>query len=291
MRSLNEILLPADFSPRSLEVARYAVGVARRFHSKLTLLHVLPPLNPMWVALGNAIAVGELTERQKEETYTRLNSFLPDDLHDVSVKRLVVEGEPAQVIADYVAAERVDLIMMPTRGCSAFRRFLLGSVTAKVLHDVACPVWTSSHISDEHSALFVMPKVIVCAVDPAREGDVVLPWASELAAELQARLIVVHAIPPLQSNPQTYYLEGDLRRDLIAESHTNISKELQLSRTPDAEIRVESGSVSAAVHSAVMDEQADLLIIGRALDPGLLGRLRTHSYTLIRESACPVISI
>jgi nucleotide-binding universal stress UspA family protein len=291
MRSLNEILLPTDFSPRSFDVARYAAGVARRFHSKLTLLHVLPPLNPAWVAIGNTVVVDELILRHKQENYTRLNSFMPDELDDVSVKRLLIEGEPAQVIAEYVAAENVDLIMMPTRGCSTFRRFLLGSVTAKVLHDVSCPVWTSSHISDDHSALFVMPKVIVCALDPTPQGDMILPWASALAADLQARLIVVHAIPSLQSNPQTYYLEGDLRRDLIAESHTNISKALQVSRTPDAQIRVEAGSVSAAVHSALMDEHADLLIIGRALDPGLLGRLRTHSYTLIRESPCPVISI
>jgi nucleotide-binding universal stress UspA family protein len=291
MRSLNEILLPTDFSSRSLEVARYAVRVARRLHSRITLLHVFTSLNPAWVAIGNAATIDELNARQKEAAYTQLNSFLPDDLHDVDVQRLLVEGEPAQAIAEYVAAERVDLIMMPTRGSSAFRRFLLGSVTAKVLHDVACPVWTSSHVSDDHSALFVMPRVIVCAIDPSREGDVVLPWASELAAELQAGLIVVHAIPSLQSNPQTYYVEGDLRRDLIAESHANISKALKLSRTPDAEIRVEGGSVSSVVHSAVEDTQANLLVIGRSLDPGLLGRLRTHSYTLIRESRCPVISI
>jgi nucleotide-binding universal stress UspA family protein len=291
MHSLNEILLPTDLSPRSLEVARYAVGVARRFHSKLTLLHVLTPLNPAWVAIGNAATIDELNAHQKEAAYTRLNSFLPDDLYDIDVKRLRFDGEPAQVITEYVAAERVDLIMMPTRGCSAFRRFLLGSVTAKVLQDVTCPVWTSSHIIDDHSALFVMPKVIVCATDLTPEGSVVLPWASELAAELQSRLVVVHAIPSLQSNPETYYLEGDLRRDLIAEAHAGILKLLRESRAPDAAIRVEGGSVACVVHSAVEDTKADLLVIGRSLDPGLLGRLRTNSYTLIRESPCPVISI
>jgi nucleotide-binding universal stress UspA family protein len=229
--------------------------VARRFHSKLTLLHVLTPLNPAWVAIGNAATIDELNAYQKEAAYTRLNSLLPEDL---DVKRLLVDGEPAQVITEYVAAERVDLIMMPTRGCSAFRRFLLGSVTAKVLHDVTCPVWTSSHIIDDHSALFVMPKVIVCATDLTPEGRVVLPWASEMAAELHARVVVVHAIPSLQSNPETYYLEGDLRIDLIAEAHAGILKLRRESRTPDAEIRVEGGSVASVVHSAVEDTKADL---------------------------------
>jgi len=36
--------------------------------------------------------------------------------------------------------------MMPTHGLGGFRRFLLGSVTAKVLHDADCPVWTGVHL-------------------------------------------------------------------------------------------------------------------------------------------------
>jgi hypothetical protein len=49
--------------------------------------------------------------------------------------------------------------------------------------------------------------------------------------------------------------------------------------------------VSTVVRSVVEDSRADLLIIGRASGKGIVGRLRTHSYALIRESPCPVISI
>jgi nucleotide-binding universal stress UspA family protein len=125
MHSLNEILLPADFSSRSLGAVRYAVGAARRCHSRITLLHVFTLLNAVWAAIGNAATIDEFDTRQKEQAYTRLNSFLPD----VDVKRLLVEGEPAKVIAEYVRKNRADLIMMPTRGCSAIWRFLLGSVS------------------------------------------------------------------------------------------------------------------------------------------------------------------
>jgi nucleotide-binding universal stress UspA family protein len=195
------------------------------------------------------------------------------------------------VITTYCASERVGLVMMPTRGCSAFRRFLLGSVTAKVLHDVQCPVWTSSHVIDGHAAVSVIPKVIVCATDRTPEGDVLLQWATDLASDLQARLIVAHSIPSLEFNPETYFLEADMRRSLIGDAHAKISKVLQGSRMPGAEVRVEGGSVATVVRSVVEDSRADLLIIGRASDRGMLGRLRTHSYALIRESPCPVISI
>jgi len=43
MKSLSKILLPVDFSERSLGAARYAKTLADRFHSELTLLHVLTP--------------------------------------------------------------------------------------------------------------------------------------------------------------------------------------------------------------------------------------------------------
>jgi nucleotide-binding universal stress UspA family protein len=289
MRSLNEILLPIEFSPRCADVARYAAGVARQFQSKITLLHVLPPIN--WTAMGEAALVADILENQRQETCHRLDGFLTQELQGLAVDRLVCEGDAAETIAEYCAANQVGLVMMPTRGCSGFRRFLLGSVTAKILHDVHCPVWTSSHVTDGRAAVSVIPKVIVCAVDPTPEGAAVLHWASDLASDLQARLVVASAIPSLEVHPETYYLEADMRRTLIGDAHARISQALQGGPTPAAEIRVEGGSVSTVVRSVVEDSRADLLIIGRASGKGIVGRLRTHSYALIRESPCPVISI
>jgi nucleotide-binding universal stress UspA family protein len=291
MRSPNEILLPVDFSPRSADVVRYAAGVARHFHSRITLLHVLLPVNPSWIAMGNAEIIDEVIACQKDESCNRLNQFSAGELRGIDLKRLVVEGDPAQVIAEYAAAEGAGLIMMPTCGCSAFRRFLLGSVTAKVLHDVNCPVWTSSHVTDGRSTISVIPKVIVCAIEPTPEGEQILRWASDLASDLEARLIVAHAIPSLEFRPETYFLEADMRKALIGDAHAMVCAMLQGSRTRDAQVRVEGGSVTTVVRSVVEDSQADLLVIGRSSGSGMLGRLRTHSYALIRESPCPVISI
>jgi nucleotide-binding universal stress UspA family protein len=167
----------------------------------------------------------------------------------------------------------------------------LGSVTAKVLHDVNCPVWTSSHITDGRSTASVLPKVVVCAVDSTPDGGLILQWASDFAADVGARLIVCHAIPSLEFHPETYFLEAEMRRSLIGDAQTKISRALQSSRTPAAEVRVGGGNVSTVVRATVEDNQADLLIIGRASRKGVLGRLRTHSYDLIRESPCPVLSI
>jgi nucleotide-binding universal stress UspA family protein len=291
MRSLNEILLPTDLSPRSADVTHYAAGIARRFRSRLTLLHVLPALNPVWASMGDAALADEVLQHQREATEDRLDRCLTRELRGLDVRCLVREGDPATVITEYAAAEHPGLIMMATRGCAGFRRFLLGSVAAKILHDVSCPVWTSSHVVDGRPAAAVIPKIIVCAVDANAAGEATLEWASDLAADLHARLIAAHAIPSLEFHPETYFLEADRRRSLMRDARAKISRVIAASRTPDAEVRVDGGSVAAVVRSVVEDTGAGLLIIGRASCNGMLGRLRTHSYLLIREAPCPVISI
>lgn len=291
MRSLNEILLPTDFSPPCADVARYAAGVARYFGSKITLLHVLVPLNPAFAAFGSGAMLEEVLAHQKEETCNSLNLCLADVFRGLAVKRIVAEGDPVETITAYCASERVGLVMMPTRGCTAFRRYLLGSVTAKVLHDVNCPVWTSSHVMERNPAASVIPKVIVCAIDRSPGGDVILNWAADLASNLQARLIVAHAIPSLEFRLETRVAGAYMRRAPIGDAAAGISNVLKGSGMPGGEVRVERGSIATVVRSVVEASRADLLIIGRTSNGGMMGNLRAHSYSLIRESACPVISI
>jgi nucleotide-binding universal stress UspA family protein len=290
MHPLREILLPTDFSPPCVDVARYAAGVARHFSSKITLLHVLPALDPAFAAFGSAAMLDEVLTHQNEETCKALNSYLSDEFHGIPVKHVVSEGDPAEIIATYCASERVGLVMMPTRGCAAFRRFLMGSVTAKILQDVDCPVWTSSRITDRHTAVSPIPKIIVCAIDRGPESDLILKWAADLASGVQARLIVAHAILSLKFHLETHFPRSGIRR-VLEDAHARISNVLHGRPLPEAEVRVEGGSVSKVVRSVVEDSRADLLIVGRSSNGGMMGRSRTHSYASIRESTCPVISI
>ena len=107
------------------------------------------------------------------------------------------DGDPAMVI-DWVAErEKTDLIIMPTRGLGRFRRFLLGSVTAKVLHDVSCPVLTSAHEPDKKLVSPRGYRSIICAVELNPESDVVLKAAGLLAQAYGARICLLHLQPSI----------------------------------------------------------------------------------------------
>ena len=58
----------------------------------------------------------------------------------VDVETAIARGVPHSVILDYVDANEIDLVVMGTHGRTGFNRFLLGSVTEKVIRSSAVPV-------------------------------------------------------------------------------------------------------------------------------------------------------
>ena len=91
------------------------------------------------------------------------------------------------------------MIVMPTRGFGPFRQMLLGSVTAKVLHDSKCPVVTGPHLDGAiHPTRWFKLQRIMCAVALDWETDDALSEAADLAKHLGAELIVIHVVTPVE---------------------------------------------------------------------------------------------
>jgi nucleotide-binding universal stress UspA family protein len=233
----------------------------------------------------------QVLQDQRDLAQKQLDSFLRSELNGFNVTRVLLEGDPANAIVQYAHATEVSLIMMPTQGCGPFRPFILGSVTAKVLHDANCPVWTDTHIEETTAGVSSGVRTVVCAVDITPESAVPLRWAAEFASEFKARLIVIHALPTLDFHPGTYYIDAERRKRIVAEATSAVAKLLQGCCSSGAETRVESGSIPRAVRSTTEDQRANLLVIGRASTTGTFGRLRTNSYAIIDESPCPVVSV
>jgi nucleotide-binding universal stress UspA family protein len=217
-----------------------------------------------------------------------VQSFLTSEFETVQTVRLTLEGDAGRTIADYAAKEKVDLIMMPTHGYGHFRRFLLGSVTAKVLHDSQCPVWTSAHVS-EPSASSPGYSQMLCALDLTPTSLPLLQWASEFAREQGATLKLVHAIPA--AAPAGLDIEGGIFRGALFKMATQELAKLQEQAGTNLEIALAGGDVAAVVRQTAEEDRADLVIIGRGVMQAALGRLRTNVYAIIREATCPVLSV
>ena len=289
MFSLSKILFPVDFSDRCAGAAGYVVTLASRFQAQVIMLHVLPPPHYEFSALevGGAV-LNELFASRAQQVARELDQFLTDELGGISVKRVLAEGDPAKTIVEHAANEGVDLIVMPTHGYGTFRRFILGSVTAKVLHDAACPVWTGVHLEQAATEGKVTLEHVLCAVDLGPESARALRWAASMAQEVGASLTLMHSLPAAAATQTPSDVEC-LRR-AHDEAQTALRKLLSEAGA-QGDVVVAGGDTPKVVCETAARLRASLLVIGRGSAAGAFGRLRANAYAIIRQSPCPVVSV
>jgi nucleotide-binding universal stress UspA family protein len=288
MRALSKILLPVDFSERSVGAARYVRLLAGRCQAEVIALHVVVPaplqLGPMELA---SVPVPDFYRAQIDFFEKELERLRDAELAGTRARTLLLEGDPSARIVEFAHREEVGLIVMPTHGYGPFRRFILGSNTAKVLHDADCPVWTGVHIAEAPpQALDV--KHVLCAVDLGPQSAPALAWADWLRSQFGAKLTVVHAsaaVPPSQD-------EEALRAELRWAAEKELNRVLQAAGiTSSVDRLVDSGEPAHTICRTATRLKVDVLVIGRGSAAGVFGRLRTNAYAIIRQSPCPVVSV
>ncbi len=260
-----KILVPVALSPACAWAAQYATHWARRFGSELLFLHI-----------GNC---------RRETVAAFLAGLVQDTPHEITIR----QGDPADAIVQFACDTAAALIVMPTHSHGRFRRFLLGSVTAKVLHDVDCPVLTGIHRETAPLSTLADIHQIVCAVDSDHGFIPVMRGALEFSALLSAPLTVVHAVPAADETSDNRG-EIELRKHLFRRAEEKFAH-LRREAEVDVKISLAGGAVSTVVREAALRTGAELVVIGRGHTQRALGRLRTHAYSIIRNSPCPVLSI
>lgn len=278
MPQIKRILFPVDFSPACLGTARYVEAFAGQFQAEILLLH--------------AVAMGERTlpEELLPVREAQLNAFQAEELKYFTTQRVCVAGDAASAIAEAADYWKPDLVMMATHGLGFFRRHLLGSVSAKALHDLQCPVWTSVHAENAPQLEDIHCRRILCAVDLGDRSRCVLEWAVWLAGEYQASLGIVHATTPVDA-ATSGWTPGEEFAQHVARQAKNSVYALQAEFRADARVFVNSGDPAKVIAAAATDFAADLVVIGRHDETGIAGFLLQHAFAILRESPCPVISI
>ncbi len=290
MMRFERILFPVDFSEQCSAIVPAVKAMAKQFEAQLELLHVvdLPsawfgsPESAAWAALISA-------ERLREEGRIALDRFIARHFAGVPVRAVVDEGDAGRQIAEYAGEKHTDLIMMPTRGYGPFRAFLLGSITAKVLHDAHCPVWTGVHARELTAHPPERWKHLLCAIDTDARDIAVLKWTAEFAAWQGLEVRLVHAVEGVDAmltkerDPSMHEFLFSVARERIAEMQSQAGTHYQVCFL--------GGKPGRAVHQAAVSHDADLVVIGRGVMQKKLGRLRSSAAAIIQQAPCPVISI
>jgi nucleotide-binding universal stress UspA family protein len=252
-------------------MAPYVKRAAATFRARLSLIHVYDPGSRNGFELA-VRSPNEVAGEHQAIAAERLEAFLESDFPPAAYQRIVLSGDPAEKISQAVTEEGFDLIVMPTHA-GRFRRTLLGSTAAKILDEVACPVLTSQH-SETNSPSPLEHRVWACAIGLSEDSERVLRLVGGAAAAVGARLYIVHAT----------------RADEEAKARRQLEDLVNLTGCT-ADIEVVSSPVKEALLSVAIRCAADALIVGRRPRQGVFGRLRDLTYSLIRDSPLPVLSM
>jgi nucleotide-binding universal stress UspA family protein len=214
----------------------------------LILLHVFPPAPP------------ELSEesyqRNAAELERRLSTFPGSGLDGVSARRMVIKGDPARQIVQYAQDEHADLILMPPHGFGPVRRFILGSNTAKVLHDADRAVCTGVHMEDEGALRSIPLRHILCAVDLGPQSRKALDWAMALQKNFDARLTIVHATPAVAALAKGSEANWNA---VVRDAAEKELKRLRQESGAHAETLIEPGDAAQVISVAAQRLVADVL--------------------------------
>lgn len=288
---LHTILVPVMLPDVPRGLLRQAAWLARRFHAEIVLLHVLAPLDYPYGLLESGHG---LTPRDLEADVVRIAQDCLDrtplpEFDGIAVTRVMVRGDPARQIVAVATDRQASLIAMNTHGFGALHRFLLGSVTAKVLHETQSPVWTGAHLEDAQAHEFSIRRVL-CSVDLSSHNRHTLSLAAAMAAAADAELTLVHVTASVDRwGPGGSQVDPAWQQTLVGGALEEIAK-LQHDVGTAVEVIIESGNVPRMLNRAAQRTGADVLVIGHIAGHSHLAD-NGEGYGIIRESCIPVLSV
>ncbi len=144
MLPFKKIACPTDFSEASFQALQAADEIASQFSAELLLMHINPPIPVM--PTGHGPIGFNIPEYEQE-----MRKFAEQKLSEIARRKVspgiqsaikIGMGEAASEIVRIASEENADLIVIATHGLTGWRRFIVGSVTERVVRMAACPVLT-----------------------------------------------------------------------------------------------------------------------------------------------------
>ena len=139
---MKKILVPCDFSEQAVNAFRFALDIAKNSKGVVHIINVieLPVMHD--TVLMPVLSFEEALFKEMRETaqkqFSKLNAKFNKD--NIKVTSKVIFGAPSHMIIDYAETEKMDLIVMGTKGAEGIKEILIGSNTEKIVRRTTIPV-------------------------------------------------------------------------------------------------------------------------------------------------------
>lgn len=276
------ILCPTDFSEMATFALRYARIIAERFQARLVVLYAEAFEPPPYFTMDQEKDLLKSLARSRKAAEVHLSRYVRSRLGETfPAESLVVEGLPATAILKAAQDQPVDWIVMGTHGYSGWHRFLLGSVTERVLQETDRPVLAvrNKKGAEEPSSLSIQQ--VLCPVNYTQVALQALRQAVTIVERFSARLLVVYVLESPGEGPE------EKEMDRLC---TWIPEEIQ-ARCQMKEV-VRKGNPAEQILEVADSADCDMIVLGaqhkRFRDTTVIG---TTTMNVTRHAPCPVLTV
>jgi nucleotide-binding universal stress UspA family protein len=280
---MKKILVPIDFSKNSRNALQIAAEIATKSGAALEILHVnlasiyAAPLSE-YVAVSkyvvedqqyDATAAGEL-EKLKAELLAN------PDFAGINVTIRVEDGYLHTAVRTVATDDKIDLVVMGTKGASGISEFLLGSNTEKVIRTAPCPVLSVPENTEKFA-----PKVVLLPSTLKNDQANVFRYLAKWENTFNFLVKVLYL-----NNPSGLPTDGS------AEARKNRFCEAAGLNKTDVIMTTESFFEDSTILSAADQFNADLIVMGTHQRQGL-SHLLFGSITedTVNHSHIPVLAV
>jgi nucleotide-binding universal stress UspA family protein len=277
------VLCPTDFSGMATLALKFGKMISTGFEARMLVLFADHFEPPPYFTPGQENKLIKSMERSRKAATVHLARYIRENLgEETQAEALVMEDRPDQAILKTAEARNADLIVMGTHGRSGWSRFMLGSVTERILREIDRPVLTVRFKESKGVTAPVFIKKILCPVNYTEAAHFSLDHAVAMAECFRAGLTVLHVIESPSGEESEQAAQKTLCSWIPAEMRSRCNLREFIRRGTAAEQIIET-SLSLG---------CDLIVIGaqrkRFSDTTVIG---TTTSRVTQHAPCPVLVI
>jgi nucleotide-binding universal stress UspA family protein len=295
------ILVPLDYSSRSMRALDLAETLARQTGAALAVIHIAEPMSyPTDLGYAPVIS-GEVEAELQAGAQRRLEEIVGGlQARGVVAEGSLRTGRPFSEIVESARAPGVDLIVLTTHGFTGLKHVLLGSTAERVVRHAACPVWVLRDPVPEAGGApaagepLHLRRVLV-PVDFSACSLRALAYAAGLVRQFGAALELVHVtelplLDPTMAEVDTRAFEATARQS-AQEQLDKLLANQQAAGLPVTG-RLLSGAPWHEIVEQARRDAVDLIVAGTHGYTGLKHVfLGSTAERVVRHASCPVLVV
>jgi nucleotide-binding universal stress UspA family protein len=261
---MKTILVPTDFSIPADYAVHYATRLAKEFNASTILYHSFIPFESGFYPIAQSTKENKETEDNLIKRLTKIKAELLNSNKNIPVSIHVDRGPETHRLIEFSKENKVDLIVMGTKGASGLKEVVIGSFTADIMTKAPCPV-----LAIPQKFTFKTPKKITFASDYHKKDIQAIQFLAKWHEAFKSKIYLLH----IDDSEHTSAWEEEVF------THYKRKIEKQCEGITLSFQRTEGTDISKAILHITLNDKTDILAIAPEKIKGFWNNLFHKSLT------------